>query len=138
MGDGAYGLIWFIIGLPLLGSLIQALFGKRVIETMGIAKGRRTMGILAVLPVAIGFVLGVIITLSLSNQAPDARAHVLTLCDWIRIQTLNVPFEVLIDPLSMTMVLIITGVGALIHLYATGYMHEEKDYPRFFTYLNLF
>jgi NADH-quinone oxidoreductase subunit L len=138
MGHGNYGLIWFIVGLPLVGSLIQALFGKRVIDSMGIAKGRRTMGVLAVLPIAIGFVLGVIITLGLSNQAPEARSHIVTLCDWIHIQTLNVPFEALIDPLSMTMVLIITGVGALIHLYATGYMGEEKDYSRFFTYLNLF
>ncbi len=138
MGDNSYSLIWFILGLPLLGSLIQALFGKKVIDSMGPAKGRKVMGTLAVLPIAIAFVLGVIITLALSNQAPDARTHILTLCDWINIKTLNVPFETLIDPLSMTMVLIITGVGSLIHLYATGYMGEERDYSRFFTYLNLF
>jgi len=138
MGSSTNSLIWIILGLPLAGSLIQALFGKRVIDSMGVAKGRRVMGTLAVLPIAIAFVLGVIVTLALSNLAPEARSQIVTLCDWIHIQTLNVPFETLIDPLSMTMVLVITGVGALIHLYATGYMGEEQDYSRFFTYLNLF
>jgi NADH-quinone oxidoreductase subunit L len=138
MGDNSYSLIWFVLALPLVGSLVQALFGKRLIASLGIAKGRKTMGTLAVLPIAISFVLGAMLTLAVSNQAPDARFHVVTLFDWINVRGLNVPFEVLIDPLSMTMVLIITGIGSLIHLYATGYMGEEKDYSRFFTYLNLF
>src|SRR5438046_9474696 len=58
--------------------------------------------------------------------------------DCIRLVSLRGPFELRVDPLSMTMCLIVTGVGALIHLYATGYMGEERDYSRFFTYLNLF
>lgn len=138
MADSSSNLVWIILGLPLLGSIIQALFGKRVIDSLGTAAGRRVMGWLAVLPIAIAFVLGVILTFGLSNQAPDARSHVATLYPWIDIQSIRIPFEALIDPLSMTMTLIITGVGALIHLYATGYMGEERDYSRFFTYLNLF
>jgi NADH-quinone oxidoreductase subunit L len=138
MGDSTYGLIWVILGLPLVGSLVQALFGKSIIEKMGLKKGRWTMGFLAVLPIAIAFVLGLVITFGLSGQAPDARAHISTLGDWISISSIRIPFEALIDPLSMTMVLIITGIGSLIHLYSTGYMSEEQDYPRFFTYLNLF
>ncbi|HEY3782731.1 MAG TPA: NADH-quinone oxidoreductase subunit L [Fimbriimonadaceae bacterium] len=138
MGDSTNSLIWVILGLPLAGSLVQALFGKRVIESMGPKKGRWTMGFLAVLPIAIAFILGVVITLGLSGQAPDARSHISTLGDWISISSIRIPFEALIDPLSMTMVLIITGIGSLIHLYSTGYMSEEQDYSRFFTYLNLF
>jgi NADH-quinone oxidoreductase subunit L len=137
MGD-TNNLVWFILALPLIGSIVQALFGKKVIDSMGPAKGRKFMGTLAVLPIAVAFVIGAIITLELSNQAPEARAHVVTLYNWIDIQSIKIPFEALIDPLSMTMVLIITGIGSLIHLYATGYMSEERDYSRFFTYLNLF
>jgi len=131
-------LIWLVLFLPVAGFLIQAFVGGSVIRQMGPAKGRRFMGTLAVLPIALAFVLGVIITNQLCGLPPDGRSVVTTLFPWIQIAGLNIPFEFLIDPLSMTMVLIITGVGGLIHLYATGYMHEEKDYPRFFTYLNLF
>jgi len=59
---------------------------------------------------------------------PKAGALVSTLGDWINIASIRIPFELRVDTLSMTMVLIITGIGALIHLYATGYMAEEKDY----------
>jgi NADH-quinone oxidoreductase subunit L len=142
MGEQSFNLVWVILALPLLGSLIQAFFGKRVIASMGIQKGRRTMGFLAVLPIAIAFVLGLIITLSIAGEAPGSRSHIQTLYEWINVNGgghgIRIPFEALLDPLSMTMVLIITGIGALIHLYATGYMAEERDYSRFFTYLNLF
>ncbi|MFI5385516.1 MAG: NADH-quinone oxidoreductase subunit L [Fimbriimonadales bacterium] len=133
-----FGLIWLVLILPVFGFLVQALFGGSVVRQMGPAKGRRLMGTLAVLPIAAAFVIGVILTLQLAALPETARSATTTLFPWINIAGLNVPFEFLVDPLSMTMVLIITGVGGLIHLYATGYMHEEKDYTRFFTYLNLF
>lgn len=71
-------------------------------------------------------------------MAPTDRAVIVTAFDWINLHSLRVPFELRVDPLSMTMVLIITGIGALIHFYATGYMSEERDYSRFFCYMNLF
>jgi NADH-quinone oxidoreductase subunit L len=133
-----YDWIWLVIGLPLAGFLVQALVGKRVVDWLGAAYGKRVMGTLAVLPIAGAFAIGVGITAQLAQLPAGERAVRLTLFDWITLKSLSVPFEALIDPLSMTMVLIITGIGALIHLYATGYMAEEKDYTRFFTYLNLF
>lgn len=134
-----FGLIWLVLFLPLVGFLIQAFFGGAVVRKMGPAKGRRFMGLLAVLPIAAAFAIGVGVTKLLNDLPKESDHHIyLTLFSWIHISGLNIPFEFLVDPLSMTMVLIITGVGGLIHLYATGYMHEEKDYPRFFTYLNLF
>lgn len=136
--EGVASLIWIVLFLPLVGSLIQALFGGSIVTKMGPAKGKRIMGTLAVLPIAVAFVVGAMITMQLAKQGADARTHVVTLFDWINVASLRVPFEVVIDPLSMTMVLIITGIGSLIHLYATGYMAEDKEYPRFFTYLNLF
>ncbi|HRF60987.1 MAG TPA: NADH-quinone oxidoreductase subunit L [Fimbriimonadaceae bacterium] len=130
--------IWWVIGLPLIGFLIQALCGKIVVDALGPKLGKKIMGTLAVLPIAIAFIIGVLITVKLTGWDAGRRDFVLTLFDWITLKSLHVPFEVLIDPLSMTMVLIITGIGALIHLYATGYMSEEKEYTRFFCYLNLF
>lgn len=133
-------LIWLVLFLPLVGSLVQALFGKKIIGALGVKKGRWTMGLLAVAPIAIAFVIGAMLTQGLMSKPADygSRRVIETLFDWIHINGLRIPFEVVVDPLSMTMVLIITGIGALIHLYATGYMSEEKEYPRFFTYLNLF
>lgn len=122
--------------LPLIGSLIQALFGKRVIDSLGVAAGRRVMGTLAVLPIAAGFGIGALLTSELAKLTE--RTKIVPVFEWIHLISINIPFELRIDTLSMTMVLIITGVGSLIHLYATGYMGEERDYSRFFTYLNLF
>jgi NADH-quinone oxidoreductase subunit L len=130
-----FGLIWLVIGLPVAGFLIQALIGKRIV---GDGSGKRVAGFLAVTPIALAFGLAAYLTMSLSEFAGEAREVVAPGWDWINIAGLNVPFELRVDPLTMLMTLIITGIGALIHLYATGYMSEEKDYSRFFTYLNLF
>ncbi|HVT11926.1 MAG TPA: NADH-quinone oxidoreductase subunit L [Fimbriimonadaceae bacterium] len=133
-----FGLIWWVLFLPVIGFAIQALVGGRVVKSMGPAAGRRIMGWIAVLPIAIAFGIGVVVTQQLAALPDTARSATTTLFPWIQFAGLNIPFEFRVDPLSMTMVLIVTGVGGLIHLYATGYMHEEKDYTRFFTYLNLF
>ena len=58
--------------------------------------------------------------------------------DWITIGSFHAPAAMLLDPLSVTMALVVTGVGALIHIYAGGYMHGEQNYQRFFVYLNFF
>jgi NADH-quinone oxidoreductase subunit L len=131
----SYGLVWLIIALPVLGFLIQALVGKSLV---GNGSGKRLAGALAVLPIAAAFIVAVFLTFELSKLAPGTREVVVPGFDWIKIAGLNIPFEARVDPLSMLMTLIITGIGALIHLYATGYMAEERDYTRFFTYLNLF
>ena len=136
--DNGFALIWLVLFLPLAGFLIQAFFGKAVVDRLGPAQGKKVMGAIAVAPVAIGFVIGAAITYQLALMEPSARTVVLTLFDWINFDSLRVPFEVRIDTLSMTMVLIVTGIGALIHLYATGYIAEDRDYTRFFTYMNLF
>ena len=61
-----------------------------------------------------------------------------TLFEWIPVGDLRVDVGFLADPLSITMALFVTGVGALIHLYAIGYMHGDPDFPKFFVYMNLF
>ncbi len=134
MESNGFNLIWLVLALPLLGFLLQALAGQRIEK----AVGRRTLGALAVAPIALSFLIAVFLTQRLAGLAPGDRNVVVWGGEWIRISQLNIPFEAIVDPLSMTMVLIITGIGALIHLYATGYMSEEREYARFFTYLNLF
>jgi len=130
--------VWWIPGIPLIGFLIQALFGKAIVDALGKATGRRVMGAIAVLCVFIPFG----ITLGLLGQLGALPEHhkyaVETLFQWINVHPLVLPFEFVADPLSLVMCLVITGVGGLIHLYATGYMADEADYPRFFTYFNLF
>ncbi len=136
--DEVFKNIWWVAALPLFGFLIQALTGKIIIDNLGTKLGRWVMGSLACLPIFTAFAIAVLVTSHLAAEPATARVHFLTLFDWINVQSLSIPFEFRIDTLSMTMTLIITGIGAFIHLYATGYMAEEKDYARFFTYLNLF
>lgn len=123
--------------LPVIGALVQALFGKKLIDQMGPKTGKRLVGGLAVLPIAGAFALSALITSDLAALGTE-KLKIVQWFDWIKLISISIPFEFRIDTLSMTMALIITGIGSLIHLYATGYMAEEKDYSRFFTYLNLF
>lgn len=121
-------LIALIPLLPLIGFLITGLFGKKM------SKG--LVGF-----VACGSVLGAfIISLLVFLQVRSAESHSITvnLFDWISSGKLNVPFSFLVDPLSALFLLIITGVGFLIHVYSVGYMHDDEGFSRFFAYLNLF
>lgn len=85
--------------------------------------------------VLLSFVLSVILFFNLGD---DQAAFTFTAFEWISAGNLSVAFSFLVDPLSAVMMLIITGVGFLIHVYSTGYMHEDEGYNRFFSYLNLF
>ncbi len=125
-----FNIAWLVIALPLLGFLFHAFFGKMV--------GKRIVGIVGSLLVFGSFGIGLHL-LSLLLQRPDHDRQVIsTMADWITVGKFHIPFELLIDPLSLLMVLIVTGVGGLIHVYSTGYMADDQDYARFFTYLNLF
>lgn len=128
-----FSLIWWVPGLPLIGFLVNALLGQWVVDRLGPAAGKRTLGFISVSVVLASFAIVLIL---LGRYA--GRPAVETLFQWINVHPLTLPFEFLVDPLSLIMCLVITGVGGLIHLYATGYMAEEKDYARFFTYFNLF
>ena len=128
----------WIVFTPLFGFLFQAILGKFLIDRLGVSNGRRLCGLVAVLAVLVPFLLGIAATMRLAGYGPGARGTMVTVAPWIDLASLKAPFEFFVDPLSMTMVLVVTGVGCLIHLYATGYMADDADYPRFFTYMNLF
>src|SRR5579871_4203325 len=137
MGDSDFSYVPWIVFTPLLGFLFQALLGKFLIDRLG-ARGRWFCGFAAVLVVAFPFLLGVAASFKLAGMAPAMRGTMVTVAPWIDLVGFRAPLEFYVDPLSITMVLVVTGVGSLIHLYATGYMAEDADYPRFFTYMNLF
>jgi NADH-quinone oxidoreductase subunit L len=128
-------LVWLIPALPLIGFFIHAFLGKRL--------GKKAVGTIATSVVFASFVVSVVVLMDLLRLGGERRAIASLLpgaadVPWIHIGDFRVDYNALIDPLSMLMCLIVTGVGGLIHLYATGYMAEDRDYPRFFTYLNLF
>jgi NADH-quinone oxidoreductase subunit L len=112
---------------PLLGFLLIGLLNRRFTKDL--------VSVVACGSVLTSFVLSVILFTNLDQQNP---AITFTAFDWITAGNFSVAFSFLVDPLSILMMLVITGVGFLIHLYSTGYMHEDDGYNRFFAYLNLF
>jgi NADH-quinone oxidoreductase subunit L len=120
---------WLIPALPLAGAAVNLFLGKRL--------GRRA-GWVASAAMLAAFVVGVAVLLDLVSLPAEERAHVLDLYEWIAAGSFRVGVNLLVDPLSMTMVLVVTGVGSLIHLYAVGYMEHDPRVGRFFAYFNLF
>ena len=113
---------------PLVGFVLLVAFGKRMNE--------RTAGIIGTTAVAAAFVVAAASFVALLGTAN--REVTQSLFTWIPVGSLQVKVSFLLDPLSVTMVLFVTFISALIHLYSMGYMHGERDYTKFFIYLNLF
>ncbi len=128
--NSVFDLIWLVIGLPLAGFLLHAFFGKRL--------GKKLVGTIGTAVVLTAFGLSVYLLTELVKLPAEERQVVSTLLRWIEVENFRVAWEALVDPLSLLIRLIVTGVGGLIHLYSTGYMADDEDYPRFFTYMNLF
>jgi NADH-quinone oxidoreductase subunit L len=122
-------LVWLIPLLPLAGAGVNLFLGRR----LGKAAGWLASGL-----VGLGFVVAVATLLDLLGLPADQRVHVADLFDWISVGTFSVDVALRVDPLSITMTLVVTGVGALIHLYAVGYMDHDPRFGTFFAYLNLF
>ncbi len=120
-------ILWIPL-LPLIGFVINGLFGKYLPKAFA--------GGLATLLVAIPF--GLACNLYTASTAPDFQAITFRVFNWISMGDLNIPLEFYIDQLTVMFMLIITGVGALIHLYSIGYMHDDEKHNLFFSYLNLF
>src|ERR1700722_1623127 len=133
-----YSIAPLIILIPLIGFLFQSFLGKFLVTRMGSNAGKKLCGAVAGLGVLIPFVVALILVQRLASLPADSRSVTVLGLQWIDLASFKTSFDILLDPLSLTMTLIVTGVGCLIHLYATGYMAEDKDYTRFFTYMNLF
>ncbi len=128
---------WVILALalPLLGFLYCALLGWRM--------GRAGSGVVASAAVGASFVAGLLVAAGMAVLPESERFVTITVANWITAGSFTAPIAFLVDPLSTVMLLVVTGVGFLIHVYATGYMrdhhgHLDPGYNRFFAFLNLF
>jgi NADH-quinone oxidoreductase subunit L len=121
-------LVWLIPLIPLVGFLINGL-GRNILP-------KSVVGVIGCLTILLSFGLSVGVFLELNSS--EVRSFTVPLFDWISAGSLLVPFSFLVDPLSSLMLLIVTGIGFLIHLYSTGYMHHDAGFNKFFAYLNLF
>ena len=127
--SGVFSLLWVLIALPLAGAAIL-LFGGRRTNSWG--------PYLGVLTVSVSAVLGVLMLLALMERPAEDRSITQTVYSWITVGSFQVDFALQLDQLSMVFVLLITVVGALIHVYSLGYMAHDPDRRKFFGYLNLF
>jgi NADH-quinone oxidoreductase subunit L len=112
-----FALVPWVVFLPLIGLVINLALGRRL--------GERFSSLVGILAVAGAF--GVAVLQALSLQA-HAEGHVVHLADWISIGSLQVPWAFNVDSLSVTMMLVVSGIGTLIHIYAAGYMHYDVRY----------
>jgi NADH-quinone oxidoreductase subunit L len=118
---------WILLA-PMVGFLAVLLLGR--------TQSEKNVGLIATGVVAVSFVLSVITFVLLLHHS--SREVTVNLFTWITVGTLHVPAALLVDPLSITMCLFVTGISALIHLYSIGYMRGERDFHKFFLYMNLF
>ena len=126
---GLQSAAWLLVVLPVLSSAVLLLGGRRT-DRWGPLLG-------TVVPIAL-FVYTVVLFFQLQGLDPAERSRNLNLWNWIFAGRLNIDMGLLLDPLSITFALLITGVGSLILVYSNGYMEHDPDKRRFFAYMNLF
>lgn len=138
--ENDYALIAVIIGMPLLGAIVNGIWGARL--------GKPAVRLMALAAVGVSFVASVVAVIALRQAVGEENEASVKLSwtawDWMHTTggvqgaDIAIPIRFSIDQLTGVMMLIVTGVGFLIHLYATSYMAEDDGYARFFAYLNLF
>ena len=124
-----YSNLWLIPFFPLVGSIINGLLGKKI-------KNEKVVGGIGTLMMFCSFLVACQNFLRLLGDS--VKTHQVVIASWMSIGNLQVDWGFLLDPLSAIMIMVVTGVGTLIHLYSIGYMHGEEGFYRFFSYLNLF
>jgi NADH-quinone oxidoreductase subunit L len=117
---------------PFIGFLVNSMLGRRLPKTVS--------GGLASLAMIASFIVSAMAVWQVAGMDPAHRAIEQTLYTWISSDDLTIDLAFRVDPLSSVMILVVTGIGSLIHIYSTAYMHEETDseFARYFSYLNLF
>jgi len=123
-------LVWLVPLFPLAGFLFLMVAGRRL--------GEPIAGWVATAAMGGSFAASVLVFLGLRSLPSEERFVSVKLFDWVPAGDLDVSFGFLADPLSVTMILFITGVATLIHLYSIGYMHGDENFSKFFIYLNMF
>jgi NADH-quinone oxidoreductase subunit L len=127
--SGITALAPWVLMLPLLGAVVLMVGGRTM---------KRIAPLLGCLTVVAAFGLAVAIFLATISADAVSRVSEISLWSWMPVESLQVEFGMRIDPLALTFMLLITGVGALIHIYSIGYMQHDEHRQRFFAYMNLF
>ena len=127
---GAFSLLWLIIALPALGAAVLLVLGSRRTQAWAHLLGCAT--------VVGSFVVGLVAFVALLGREEEDRAVSQHLFTWVDVGSWQVQINALFDPLSALFVLLVTGVGSLIHIYSIGYMAHDARRPRFFAFMNLF
>jgi NADH-quinone oxidoreductase subunit L len=122
--------LWLIPLLPLFGTLINGLWRRSLSET--------SVGYIACGAVGLSFFGSFIAFCELFSLPPQGRAVEVVVYQWVTSGDFQAAMGFLLDPLSALMILVVTGVGLLIHIYSIGYMHGDEGFQRYFAYLNLF
>jgi NADH-quinone oxidoreductase subunit L len=157
MVSGILDFLWLVPALPLLGVILNgaiALFSERPLLLAEAAHGgshgdahgghhaapayRKLVAFIGPAVVGAAFVVSLLSVMALAARAPHDRLFVQVLFPWIQAGSFSAPAALQLDPLSSVMILVVTGVGFLIHVYSAGYMSHEKAFARYFVYLNLF
>ncbi|MDH4007715.1 MAG: NADH-quinone oxidoreductase subunit L, partial [Desulfuromonadales bacterium] len=125
-----YDKLWLIPFFPLVGSIINGLLGKRFI------KNEKIIGAIGTGAIFLSFLVSCKFFYQLVNDS--VKIHETVVASWMSVGNLQVDWGFLLDPLSAVMLMVVCGVGSLIHLYSIGYMHGEEGFYRFFCYMNLF
>ena len=121
---------WLVLLFPLLGSLTIAL-GFKVLPW-------RAAGLIGIAAVGLAFGCAVAVLITLLGEDPDSRQHASSLWDYANVAGLDIKLGIYVDQLSTFMMLVVTGVSSMIHVYSYGYMQSDEGYRRFFSYLNFF
>ena len=128
MSPTAWG--WLVLGFPLAGFLVNA-FGWRVMRG-------RTAGWIATVAIGLAFVCAIGATVSLLGHTESNREVTSSLWTYASAAGLDIKIGILVDPLSVFMILVVSGVSTLIHLYSVAYLDSDRGYSRYFAYLNFF
>ncbi|MCH8326775.1 MAG: NADH-quinone oxidoreductase subunit L, partial [Bacteroidetes bacterium] len=124
-------LIYLTVLLPLLGFIINGVFGSKI-------KNEKVIGIIGCSTIGLSFIVVVLAFFETLSLPAENREHIIELFTWLKVGGLDIHIAYQVDQLSLVMALVVTGVGFIIHVYSMGYMHGDKSYWRFFAYLNLF
>jgi NADH-quinone oxidoreductase subunit L len=119
-----------IVLIPFIGFLVNGLGYKKL--------NANVSGTIATLASGLAFLIACVLVSGLAGMPQESRAISVSFFDWIRVDELKIPMGFYLDPLNSIMILVITGVGTLIHLFSIGYMHHDSGAAKYFAYLNLF
>ncbi len=122
--------VWLIPMFPAIGFLINGFFGRQY--------SKKVVGWVACSALGLSFFTSILIFFELIGRPPAERLFEKVIFDWVVSGSFQTVIAYQIDPLSILMALVVTGVSFFIHIYSVGYMHDDPGYPRYFTYLNLF